>query len=124
VGADSLSGGALAACAALLIWVCSSIAVVMLITIAALQLREVVSVRIVIASLIYLFLVIALVPALCSLMTQYGTSGALYPCHCRSAVLRRMSLPQSTLIMMSPVGWANEQRFVEHPDICPRRDLV
>jgi hypothetical protein len=61
VGADSLSGGTPAVSAALLIWDCSKIAVAMPNTIAAFQLRVKVTVRMVIAPLIVLFLVVALV---------------------------------------------------------------
>jgi hypothetical protein len=64
VGADSLSGGAPAACAALLTWGGSKIAVAMPNIIAAFQLRVKVTVRIVIAPLIVLFLVVALTFAL------------------------------------------------------------
>jgi hypothetical protein len=64
VGADSLSGGAPAACAALLTWGDSKIAVAMPNKAKTFQWREELTVRIVIAPLIVLFLVVALTFAL------------------------------------------------------------
>jgi hypothetical protein len=73
-------GGAPAACAALVIEVCSKIAVAMPTTIFAFQFREEVIDRIVIAPVIDLFLVVAVLPAV---HTQYGTFLVHYPRYCR-----------------------------------------